>query len=98
MKTRRGEQLQHEPDRPEPVERVDPREVVAVEEERHAEAGERQQVDVLGRLEEAPAHARVLGVVAGDELGVGLGQVERRRATSRRCRRSGRRRARRTAG
>ena len=52
--------------------------VPAAEEERHAEAREHDHVDVLGRLEEAPAHAGVLGVVAGDELGVGLGQVERR--------------------
>ena len=50
----------------------------AAEEQRHAEAGERDQVDVLGHREEPEAHAAVLGVVAGDELLLGLGQVERR--------------------
>ena len=30
------------------------------------------------RKKYAEAHARVLGVVAGDQLGLGLGQVERR--------------------
>ena len=39
-------------------------------------------VDVLGQ-EEAAAHAAVLGVVAGDELRLGLGEVERRRGSSR---------------
>ena len=71
-------ELEQEPDRPEAVERVDPRELPAAEEERHAERREDDHVDVLGRLEEPPAHAGVLGVVPGDELGVGLGEVERR--------------------
>ncbi len=50
----------------------------AAEEQRDPESGQRQHVRVLGELEEAPAHAAVLGVVAGHELGLGLGQVERR--------------------
>ena len=33
---------------------------------------------VLGHEERAEAHAAVLGVVARHDLGVGLGQVERR--------------------
>ena len=43
-----------------------------------ARPGERDQVDVLAHREEPEAHAAVLGVVAGDELLLGLGQVERR--------------------
>src|SRR3970282_1644666 len=50
----------------------------AAEEERHAEARERDQVDVLGHREEAEAHTAVLGVVARDELLLGLRQVEGR--------------------
>ena len=50
----------------------------AAEEERHRERGERDQVDVLRRLEESPPHAAVFGVVAGDELRIGLGEVEGR--------------------
>ena len=49
----------------------------AAEEERDAEAGERDQVDVLAHREEPEAHAAVLRVVARDELLLGLGQVER---------------------
>ena len=52
--------------------------VPAAEEERHAQAGERDQVDVLGHREQAEAHASVLGVVARDELLLGLREVERR--------------------
>src|SRR5438034_7071565 len=58
------EELDEEPERPE--RRV--RTVPAGEEERHGERRERDHVDVLGRLEETPAHAAVLGVVGGDEL------------------------------
>ena len=72
---RRAEQLEQEPERPE---RREPRAVPAAEEERHGERRERDHVDVLGHREEAEAHAAVLGVVAGDELLLGLGQVERR--------------------
>src|SRR5581483_559696 len=57
-----------------------PRPVPAREEQRRHQAGERDHVDVLGHLEQAPAHPRVLRVVAGDELLLGLGQVERRAA------------------
>ena len=74
MKTKmHDEHLEQEPERPEQA-----RAVPAAEEERHRERRERDQVHVLGHLEEAPAHAAVLGVVAGDELLLGLGQVERR--------------------
>ena len=57
---------------------VQARPVPAAEEERHAERGERDQVDVLGHRVEPEAHPAVLGVVAGDELLLGLGEVERR--------------------
>ncbi len=50
----------------------------AAEEQRHREGRQRDQVHVLRRREHAEAHAAVLGVVAGDELLLGLGQVERR--------------------
>src|SRR4051812_18483685 len=58
------EHLEDEPDRPE--RRVGP--VPAAEEERYGQRGERDHVDVLSRLEEAPAHPAVLSVVAGDQL------------------------------
>ena len=43
--------------------------------------------DVLAHEEQAELHARILGVVAGDELALGLGQVERACGASRRSRR-----------
>ena len=55
-----------------------PRPEPAAEEERHGERGEDDHVDVLGHGEEAEAHAAVLRLVPGDELGLSLGQVERR--------------------
>ena len=70
--------MREEPERPDPGRAVPAGAVPAAEEERHAERGERDQVDVLGHREEAEAHAAVLGVVAGDELLLGLGEVERR--------------------
>ena len=62
-----------EAQRPEEVEPVEVREVPAAEEERDREAAERDHVHVLGHLEQAPAHARVLRVVPGDELRLRLG-------------------------
>src|SRR5436190_306897 len=70
------EQLEEEPDRPEEVDSVGEGEMPAAEEERDREARERDHVHVLGHLEQAPAHPRVLGVVAGDELLLCFGQVE----------------------
>ena len=72
--------------------------VPAAEEERHAEGRERDQVDVLGHRVEAEAHPAVLGVVAGDELLLGLGQVERRPRGLGRAREQEDDEARRTAG
>ena len=40
--------------------------------------GDDEHVEVLGEVVGGEAPAAVLGVVAADELGVGLGQVERR--------------------
>ena len=50
----------------------------AAQEQHRAERGEHDRLDVLGIREHRIAQAAVLGVEAGDELGVGLGEVERR--------------------
>ena len=46
-------------------------------------AADHHDLDELGHVEEPEAHARVLEVVAGDDLGLALGRVEGRRACSR---------------
>ena len=48
----------------------------AAEEENGGDAGDRDDVAVLGHEERRKTHARVLGVKAGNELGFGFGQVE----------------------
>ena len=53
------------------------RRVPAAEEQRHDQARDDEHVDVLGEEEEPEAHPGVLGREAGDDLAVGLGQVER---------------------
>ena len=50
----------------------------AAEEEGRDQRRDDEEVDVLGEVEEAETHARVLGGEAGHDLGVGLGHVERR--------------------
>ena len=49
----------------------------AAEEQRRRDGGDVDHVDVLGEEEHRPAQAGVLRVEAGDELALGLGQVER---------------------
>ena len=71
-------ELADEPQRARPRRPVEPRAVPAAEEERHAQRGQRDQVDVLGHREEPEAHSAVLRVVAGDELLLGFRKVERR--------------------
>ena len=51
----------------------------AAEEDRRTEQRCRHDAAVLGHHEDRPADAGVVGEVAGDELGLGLGQVERAR-------------------
>ena len=68
----------HLHDHPERVEIRGPGTVPSAEEERGAQAAEHDDVHVLGHEERAEAHSAVLGVVARDDLGIGLGQVERR--------------------
>ena len=58
--------------------RRDARDLPAAEEERARDAAHHEDVRPLGEEEEQVAHARVLGGVAGDELALRLGQVERR--------------------
>ena len=65
-------------DRLDPVRLIPERDVPAAEEERHDQAGDHDHVQVLRREERREAAAAVLRVVAADELGVGLGEVERR--------------------
>ena len=72
-------------ERVDPGRRVDPeRQQPAAEEQRHRDPGDDEHVQVLGEQERDHARAAVLGEVAGDELGVGLDEVERRRGWSRR--------------
>ena len=52
---------------------------IAQEEDRHQETG-RDHVDVFGEVEEHELEARILGVVAADQLLLGLRQVERQPA------------------
>ena len=55
---------------------VGARTLPAAEEQRDDDHGHDGQPGVLVQEEHAEAHARVLGAVAGDQLGLGLGQVE----------------------
>ena len=48
----------------------------AAEEQDHRQRRDQGHAQVLADEEHAELHARVLGVVAGDQLGLGLGQVE----------------------
>ena len=86
-KKTKTQHLHDHDDRLDPVRRVPERDVPAAEEDRHDQAGDDDDVEVLGREERGEAAAAVLGVVAADQLGVGLGEVERRRGWSRRSRR-----------
>ena len=52
----------------------------AAEEEGHRHRRDDEHLDVLGQREGAVAHAAVLGLVPLHQLGVGLGEVERRPA------------------
>ena len=49
----------------------------AAEEDRGGNAGDDEQVDELGDVEQSEVHARILRMVSGRELRLGLGQVER---------------------
>ena len=89
-KKTKSEHLHEHDDRVDPRRRVDERDVPAAEEERHRERRRRRDVEVLGREERGEAAAAVLGVVAADELGVGLGEVERRAVGLGEARRPGR--------
>ena len=62
---------------PQNVDGVGERAHPAAEEQRHGDHGHDREAGVLVEVEHAEAHARVLGGVAGDQLGLGLGQVER---------------------
>ena len=53
------------------------RQVVAAEEQRREQRADDRDLDELGEHEQAHLHRAVLGVVAGDELRLGLRQVER---------------------
>ena len=48
----------------------------AAEEEQGGDAGDGDHVGVLGHEEHGELHGGVLGVIAGDELGFGLGEIE----------------------
>ena len=62
-----------------PPRRMDPeRQQPAAEEDRRDHARHHQHVQVLGEVVGGEAPAAVLGVVAADQLGVGLGQVKGR--------------------
>ena len=50
----------------------------SAEEEQRGDAADGDHVGVLGHEEHGELHGAVLGVVAGDEFGFGLGQVEGR--------------------
>src|SRR5580704_11274938 len=54
-----------------------PRRPPAAEEQRRRERGDRDHVDVLAEVEHRELHRRVLGVIAGHQLALALGQVER---------------------
>ena len=56
----------------------DRRHLPAAEEERRHDRADHVEVAPLGQEEEQVAHAAVLGDEAGDQLGLGLGKVERR--------------------
>ena len=48
------------------------------QEQQRSQAADSEDAQVLGQEEQAEPHPRILGVVAGDDLRLGLGQVERR--------------------
>ena len=50
----------------------------AAQEQGRRQAAHGEHAQVLGQEEQAEPHARVLGVIAGDDLRLGFGQVERR--------------------
>ena len=53
------------------------RSLPAAEVEDHRQRRDQGHPEVLADKEHAELHPRVLGVVAGDQLGLGLGQIER---------------------
>src|SRR5580693_6549944 len=54
-----------------------PRRPPAAQEQRGGQRGDRGHVDVLAEVEHRELHRRVLGVIAGHQLALALGQVER---------------------
>ena len=71
--------LQQEPQqRPQPREELRRRPAPSAEPQRRRDRGHGDHVQVLAEVEHRELDARVLGVEPGDELGLGLGQVERR--------------------
>ena len=65
-------------DHPDRVEEARARAHPAAEEEGHGDGRDHEHLQVLGQQVGAEAHPAVLGLVALDQLGVRLGQVERR--------------------